>query len=277
MKSQEEVKQLKAEIKRLKSSLSKLTPSLDIMLKRRGFSIYRKQSSGDLLLPEKKYINSFYNKLNKYSFRLFLRDVINNQQYFTIENVSGYSTKEIASEYINFLIVTRLAEYYDGGYRLGKRPIKSFGETLEWFVAGIMKNDFHLETAWGVKFKRPGVGGDYDLISKINSSILYMEIKSSPPKQLFTGEIKAFFDRAEDLKPDISIFFVDTELRMKDKVVPMFRDELKKRYRKNISIKKIKKELFHINKKIFIINSKGSTSSNIGTVLSFWLLKDNLV
>jgi hypothetical protein len=56
---------------------------------------------------------------------------------------------------------------------------------------------------------------------------------------------------------------------MKDKIVLMFEEELQKRYRRTIPVERITKELFHINKKIFIINAKGSISANIGTVLSF--------
>jgi hypothetical protein len=98
-----------------------------------------------------------------------------------------------------------------------------------------------------------------------------MEIKSSPPKQIYDREIAAFFNRIKDLSPDVSIFFVDTELRMKDKIVPMFEDELRRRYKKNIPLERIVKELFHINRKIFIINAKGGISSNINTVLAFML------
>jgi len=98
---------------------------------------------------------------------------------------------------------------------------------------------------------------------------MYMEIKSSPPKQIYDSEIAAFFNRIEDLSPEIPVFFVDTELRMKDKIVPMFDDELSRRYRKKIPVERIVKELFHINRKIFIINAKGGISSNINTVLAF--------
>lgn len=264
-----DVRKLKAEIKRLRKSLSELAPSLDIMLKRRGFNIYKKEPSDDLVIPGKRYINGFYGKLKKYSFRLFLRDVIKHQKYFTVEKITRYSTKEVALQYIEFLLKTGLIEPAGKGYRLKKRPVKSFGETLEWFIAALIKKDFQAETAWGVKFKRRNVGGDYDLIAKIDSSLLYVEIKSSPPKQIYDKEIAAFFMRVEDLSPDISIFFVDTELRMKDKVVPMFEAEMLRRYKKQIPVERIVKELFHINEKIFIINSKDSITSNIETVLIF--------
>jgi len=266
----DEVKLLKAEIKRLRETLSELTPSLDVLLKRRGFRIYKKEPSEDLLLPAKKYLNIFYEKLKKYSFRLFLRDVIKHQNFFTVEKAAKYATKEVTSQYIDFLLKADIAESIDKGYRLKKRPVKSFGETLEWFIARLTEKEFGAEVVWGVKFKRPKVGGDYDLIAKIDSSILYMEIKSSPPKQIYDREITAFLNRVEDLLPKISIFFVDTELRMKDKIVLMFESEIKRRYKKPTPVERIEKELFHINKKIFIINSKDSITANIGTVLSFY-------
>jgi len=77
-------------------------------------------------------------------------------------------------------------------------------------------------------------------------------------------------NRVEDLSSDISIFFVDTELRMKDKIIPMFETELQRRYKKPVPVERIEKELFHINGKIFIINSKDSIEANIGTVLRFY-------
>lgn len=265
----DEIKILKAEVKRLRKELSEATPSLELMLKRRGFIIYKREPADDLLVPDRKYAAAFYNKLKKYSFRLFLRDVIKHQDSFTLVKVTKYSTKDVSAQYLDFLLKSDIAEPYRKGYRLKKRPVKSFGETLECFTAKLIKNELTAETAWGVKFRRPKVGGDYDLIAKVDSALLYMEIKSSPPKQVYDREITAFLNRAEDLSPDLAVFFVDTELRMKDKIVPMFEDALRKRYNKVVTVERIAKELFHINRKIFIINSKGGITTNIETVLAF--------
>jgi hypothetical protein len=163
----------------------------------------------------------------------------------------------------------KVVEPAGDGFRLIKRQIKSFGETLEWFLCEIFRREFAVEAAWGVKFKRPGVGGDYDVIAKIDGAILYMEVKSSPPKQIYNSEIAAFLDRTFDLSPEIAVFFMDTELRMKDKIVPMFEEELRKRFPAPPSVVRIEKELFQIWEKTFIINSKDSVSGNIGKVLSW--------
>lgn len=269
----EEVAFLKSEIKRLRRSLNELTPSLSALLKRRGFRIYKKEPSDDLLIPEKKFIDGYYEMLKRYSFRLFLRDVIKHQPIFTLQQVTRYATKEVTGEYINYLVKIGLAEAENTSYRLQKGPIKSFGETLEWFLAEIFKREFSTEAIWGVKMKRPMVGGDYDLLAKIDGSILYMEIKSSPPKQVYHKEISAFLDRVYDLMPEIAIFFMDTELRMKDKMVPMFEDELNIRFSEPPEVSRIEKELFEVKTerpRIFIINAKDSIISNMEKVLSVY-------
>lgn len=62
---------------------------------------------------------------------------------------------------------------------------------------------------------------------------------------------------------------------MKEKTVLMpgcfsgFEDKLKKRYKKPPHVERIKKELFHIADKIFIINSNPDIAMNIQSILSF--------
>jgi hypothetical protein len=264
----DETASLREEIKRLRKSLTELTPSLDILLKRRGFRIFKREPADDLLLPGDEHINGFYETLKKYSFRLFLREVIKHQRSFTIEQVTRYATAGVTREYLDYLRNIGLVETVPDGFQLALDPIKSFGETLEWFVAEIFKREFEAEAVWGIRFKRPKVGGDYDLITKVDSSILYMEIKSSPPKQIYQTEISAFFDRVIDLSPEISVFFVDTELRMKDKIVPMFEEELGNRHDNPPQVLRLEKELFQIWDKMFIINAKDSIPANIEKVLS---------
>ena len=223
-----------------------------------------------------KHIESFYEIMKKYSFRLFLRDVIKYQKSFRLENVTRYATSEVTGEYLRYLQKINLVESVSDGLRLALGPIKSFGETLEWFVAEIFKREFSTEAIWGIRFKRPMVGGDYDLIAKVDGSILYMEIKSSPPKQIYQNEISAFFERVSDLLPEIGVFFVDTELRMKDKIVLMFEEDLKKRYSKPPKIIRMEKELFQIWDKIFIINAKDNIATNIEKVLSWYFRRSDL-
>ncbi|MDP2278127.1 MAG: hypothetical protein Q8K51_07885, partial [Nitrospirota bacterium] len=78
----EEIHALRSEVKRLRKTLSELTLSLEALLKRRGFRIYKKEPSEDLVLPANRFLDDFYEMLKKYSFRLFIRDVIKHQKSF---------------------------------------------------------------------------------------------------------------------------------------------------------------------------------------------------
>jgi hypothetical protein len=270
----DEAESLREEIKRLRKSLSILTPPLEVLLRRRGFRIYKKEPADDLLIPDKKFVDGFYEMLKKYSFRLFLRDIIKHQEFFLPVNVTRYATAEVTGDYLEYMINVGLVETTSDGFRLSVRPVKSFGETLEWFMAELFRREFLTEAIWGIRSRRPKVGGDYDLIAKVDGSILYMEIKSSPPKQIYRSEISAFLDRVSDLSPEISIFFTDTELRMKDKIVLMFEEELQQRHADPPEVVRMEKELFRILDRIFIINAKDSIAANIEKVL-IWYFRRN--
>ena len=157
----DEILSLKAETKRLRKSLTKLTPPLSALLRRRGFRIFKKEPRDDLLLPGKRYVDEYYRFLNRYSFRLFLRDVIKHREGFAIEDVTRYATREATGDYIGFLLKIGLIETAGRSnlFRPKKQSVKSFGPTLEWFLSEIFKREFEAEAIWGIKFKRAAVGG----------------------------------------------------------------------------------------------------------------------
>jgi hypothetical protein len=74
--------------------------------------------------------------------------------------------------------------------------------------------------------------------------------------------------------PEVSVFFMDTELRMKDKIVPLFEEELARRHAASTRIIRMERELFEIREdasksaKLFIINANDSIMVNIEAVLS---------
>lgn len=267
-KTLDELAWLREEVKRLRRSINRLTPGLETLLLRRGFKIYKKEPGEDLLVPAARYRTRYYRMLHRYSFRLFLRDVIKHQAHFTLDAVTRYATADVTSGYIDYLLSLNLIRKNGRGFVLSKGPIRSFGETLEWYIAELLRREFGMEAVWGVKFKRPKVGGDYDVIGKFDSSLFYVEVKSSPPKQIYDGEITAFFDRVADLAPEIAVFLMDTELRMKDKIVPMFEKELANRYPgAPPPVMRIERELFRVRNQIFIVNAKEEILGNIRKVL----------
>jgi hypothetical protein len=249
----DELEALKAEVAHLRAAMSKAAPDLEGMLALRGFNIHRKEEDDDLIRPDAVRLDAFYALMKHYPFRIFLRDVIKHQKGFAVKDVAKYATPEVTRQYLDFCMEAGIVERTDKRYGL-PRQIKSFGATLEWFVAEIF---------------RP-VGGDYDLIARLDCDLLYMEIKSSPPKQTYQSEVEAFLDRVEDLRPAAAMFFMDTELRMKDKLVPMFEEALAKRSESPPPVSRLYRELFHIGAGTFIINAKDSIAGNIRRALGWY-------
>jgi hypothetical protein len=239
-----------------------------MLLKRRGFLVYKKEPPDDLLVPDEPFLDGFYTAMHKYSFRLFLRDVIKHQERFTLEQVTRYATTRVIRTYLGYLRDIRMIKEGAAGYTLLHSSVTSFGPTLEWYVAEFLRREFGAETLWGVKFRRPKVGGDYDVLAKLDNSLLYVEVKSSPPKQVTDSEIAAFLDRVDDLAPETAVFLMDTELRMQDKVVPMFEQELARRMAEPPPVLRVERELFQIQDRIFIVNAKESIGRNIEKVVA---------
>ncbi len=272
---QGELAHLREEVEILRAAVSRLGPGLETLLKLRGFEIYRREPREDILVPAVPSLDDYYACLHRYSFRLFLRDVIKYGDGFTLEQVTRYASPEVTAEYARYLVSSGILKREGDRYALSGEPVRSFGGTLEWYVAEMVKREFGAETAWGVKFRRPKVGGDYDVIARIGCILLYAEVKSSPPKQIFDSEIAAFLDRVEDLAPEIALFLMDTELRMKDKIVPLFEAALAARGREP-AVERMERELFHVGNRLFIVNAREEILQNIRTALTWYVRKSGV-
>ena len=75
------------------------------------------------------------------------------------------------------------------------------------------------------------------------------------------------------LSPEMAVFFLDTELRMKDKIVPMFEKELAARSASSSAVIRVERELFRITDNIFIVNAKESVLQNLQQVFSWYYKK----
>jgi hypothetical protein len=100
----------------------------------------------------------------------------------------------------------------DGRYPLA-RPATSFGPTLEWYVARELRCRLGFDTVAGVKVRARGVGGDLHVVAAAEGKLVYLELKSSPPKHLSDAEVSAFFDRLRVVRPDTTLFVMDAPLR----------------------------------------------------------------
>jgi len=267
------------EIEILKTLFIEDSSSVEGILKMRGIRVFRKNPTDRLFFPPElppSYNNQFYETMKKYSFRLVLRDIIKHQDRFRIQDLTHYCSPKVAQGYCDLLYkMGAIQKDRTGRYRTRVSPIYSFGPTLEWFIAEMFRREFASPALYGVYVKKTPSGGDYDVIASWNRRLVYVEVKSSPPKGVELGEVKTFFSRIDDILPEVAILFNDTQLRMKDKLVVMFEEELERRYGKEAKtlyrVERLVGELFHVRHRVFIVNSKKDVVENFHVCLKDYL------
>ena len=251
------------------------SPSFEEVLHRRGLILGKSNPTENLLLPKDispAEESQFYEMMKRYSFRIFLREIISRQGCLQPSSLRRFCSPETEEEYTQFLIGCGILQSGRQGLVLTKDTVRNFGATLEWFVAQVMEKEFACPAIWGAKFGHLKAGGDYDVLSWVERNLLYLEVKSSPPKHIEGTEIGSFMDRLDALMPNFAILLVDTELRMKDKVIPLIEEQLADPERmERTSIRRLFDETFLIQDRIFVTNSKPNLISNLARILGCWL------
>jgi hypothetical protein len=192
------------------------------MLVRRG--LHPRLARPDLPFPrdlDAEAADRIAGRLAHYGFRLFLRGAILARGPFRAVDATRYLDGPKAERAAEQLVELGLAARLDDGRLRLVHPARSFGGTLEWWVARELARRLALDVAWGVRSGATGVGGDLDVVAAAEGKLVYLELKSGPPKHLMPAEVSSFFRRLRALRPHISVFALDTALRLSDKVLPM--------------------------------------------------------
>jgi hypothetical protein len=74
------------------------------------------------------------------------------------------------------------------------------------------------------------------------------------------------------LRPHVSIFAVDTALRLADKVIPMIEAEIQKRGRAEVKARRVERELWAFGKHVYAVNARPDLIANIGRAVAEGLL-----
>lgn len=207
--------------------------------------------------------------LGRYAFRLFLRGAILKPEGFAAHEATRYVQGDLAHAFADALVGLGIAEPVgDDRYRL-LSSATSFGPTLEWYVARELARRLYFDVVTGVKFRASGVGGDLDVIAAAEGKLVYLELKSSPPKHLSDAEVRAFFDRLGVVRPDLTLFVMDTALRLSDKVLPMLVAELERRW-PDVSVlpRRVWRELWAVTPRVYAVNSHPDLMGNIGRAIA---------
>jgi hypothetical protein len=174
----------------------------------------------------------------------------------------------VAAGYLRFLTRTRLVKAAGGGkYRLGIAGVTSFGQTLEWYIAELLTREFGCEATFGIRIPQAWPGGDYDVLACAEGELIYVETKSAPPRQIVQGEVGAFLERIDTVRPDLALFLVDTQLRMRDKLVPFFRAEIR-RLRLKWPATRVEREIWRVGPDVYLLNSGPDLTRNLRVCLA---------
>jgi hypothetical protein len=274
---------LKREVAALQRRLAHLGGGLQGMLARRSMKAHRRvPAERFLVLPSMTdaQIDRFYRLLHRYSFRLLVRDVIRLRSAFSPEDLTAYCSARAARGYLTSLQGLGLVERGPtGGWHLVRRSVTSFGETLEWYVAEIFKREFLAEAVHSISFRALPPGGDFDVLAAMEGILVHVEVKSSPPRGIEAEEVRGFLQRRHSAAPHLALFLVDTHLRMRDKIAPIFDAclggtplESEGPLRK---VQRLKNEIFQVGHRLYILNASRGILSNLKTCIGDFLRNGN--
>jgi hypothetical protein len=207
--------------------------------------------------------------LDHYAFRLFLRGAIQHGEGFSPEAATDYVGPARAADMARVLVDLGLAEVARSGRFKLRCPVASFGPTLEWWVGRELARRLGFDVATGVKLRAPGVGGDLDVVAAAEGRLVYVELKSSPPKHLSDTEVAAFFARVRCLRPDLTLFVMDTALRLSDKVVPMLVAEARRGAGgARVVPRSVRPGLWAVTPYLYAVGAKPSLMGNVAAAVA---------
>jgi hypothetical protein len=237
------------------------------MLVRRGFRPSATSADLPFAAEDAPALGALAEKLGHYAFRLFMRGAIEDASGFTPARTTRYLRPDQAGRFAEDLVALGLARRLPRGRYALRHPARNFGGTLEWYVARELRSRFGMDALYGLKFGTRGVGGDLDVVAAAEGKLIYLELKSSPPRHLSGEEVAAFVARLRALRPHVSLFVMDTALRLADKVVPMLTAAIRDRGAP-VAPKRIVRDVWALTPHLYAVSAKGDLLANIGRALA---------
>ena len=243
-----------------------------LALRRRGITLRPDDGGTDDLLiaswpPERR--DRLYAEMQRYSFRLVMRDVLRlgSEGHLTPAMLTRHASRAAVIQHLSAMQELSLVRPLPGERFELLAQASTVGPTLEWLVDEILRRELGFCVAWALPLRGGTTGGDLDVAALAEGQFLFVEVKSGPPKHLNRSHVGAFLDRVEALAPHGAIFFEDTELRMADKVVVMFGEELAARGLR-LRPRRLHRELFTVGPRVFIANAHPDLSGNLARCVS---------
>jgi hypothetical protein len=237
-------------------------------LRRRGVECRCGRSVGALVPPSAAAQDRLYGLLGHYSFRLFLRDLIRLRAGARLEELTRYCSLPAVERFVAALEQLGVVRRSSGKVVLCDQQVRSFGPTLEWYVAEVLRREFGMTAAWNLRPYKTSSGGDYDVVGVADGALVYVETKAAAPRNIEVSQIDAFVRRVVALAPDVVVFINDTQLRMLDKLVPAIGAAVREQAPHLGPFRRLQGEIFAAGGRFFVTNSEPDLAGNLGTCLS---------
>lgn len=271
-----EVSRLARRVQRVESTIEQLT-AVEPWLRARGLEVTPHRSEKPVVPRAAALRSTYYQVLRHYSFRLFLRDVIQHGNGFGLRDVVRYCGADAARRYLQILKQARLirAAAGRGRFAVADSRVRSFGPTLEWYVAAVLRTEFGMAAEHGLRVAASAGGGDFDVLARWGDRLVYVETKASPPRNIEQSQVDAFLRRVNALRPQVAIFLNDTRLRMADKMAALFAQALgqlpRRGSRRRSPVERLHGEIFTVESRLFIANSHPDIVGNLRICLVQYL------
>ncbi len=240
-------------------------------LRRRGVVCRLGRRDGALIPSSEENRQRWYRLLGHYSFRLFLRDLIRLRHGAMVEELTHYCSLEVARHYLGEVDDLGLIQWRKRKAVLKRTDVRSFGPTLEWYVAEVLRREFGMASIWNLRPSKTSGGGDYDVVACADGLLLYVETKSAAPRNIEATQMAAFVKRVATLAPDMAVLINDTQLRMLDKLVPAVQQAARHELPGLGRMRRLRGEIFAARDCLFVTNSEPDLAGNLGICISHFL------
>ncbi len=189
--------------------------TVENVLHRRGFVVAATGEARQVLFPEEGREGRWGERarylelMGRASFRKVARAVLAGggepAPIATLAQTAGVA----AVAYASFLEEIGVAERRGTGVAI-TRPVDNLGPSLEHYVAHLCDEELRGRAAWGVRLEGLPSGGDFDVLAWLAPRLVHIELKTSRPTEITPSELEHFVQRHLELRPDLSVFMVDT-------------------------------------------------------------------
>jgi hypothetical protein len=269
------------QIKALAKAVHDEMYSIENTLKRRGYAYAREGDAKNVIMPStQSAIDRLYGYMASRTFRNILKKMIRKKTSLQQVDFEADCEPTKLKEYFDFLESSGILNKESNSSFVLALDISDFGHTLEWYVAELFKRELGCTAAWDVSVEGINVGGDFDVLARVEAELACVETKSALPGNIPDSEIRHFLQRDQELDPDMSIFLVDSRddlsdlvARFEDIITPAVVEDAVIRdpnYRHKIYKLSDFGGIYHTLRRIFIVNSEPSILTSLRRCLNYY-------